>query len=305
MSGAGNPTRIAFIGFGEAGGILGAALAARDDTLVTAYDILLDDEKAAPAFGEKAARAHVVLLPSLAELLTGAELVFSAVTASEAAKVATDAARHMRQGQTFLDINSLAPKTKQQNAKTIRESGACFVEVAVMAPVPPRGLKVPLLIGGSDAGEMAQTLNAFGMNARVASKEVGVASAIKMCRSVFVKGLEALATEALRAARHYGAEDEVLASLAASYPAMGWDGELPDYLVSRIAVHGRRRAAEMREVANTLSDAGVAPRLASAIAELEDALIDELEAAGVPSGSAAEGDDFSWREMADALAKKA
>jgi 3-hydroxyisobutyrate dehydrogenase-like beta-hydroxyacid dehydrogenase len=174
-----------------------------------------------------------------------------------------------------------------------------------MAPVPPKGLAVPLLIGGAGAAGMAQTLNALGMNARVACEEVGTASAIKMCRSVFVKGLEALTTEALRAARHYGAEDEVLASLAASYPAMGWDKELPDYLVSRIAVHGRRRAAEMREVGKTLSDAGVAPRLAAAIAELEDALIDELEAASLPSGSAAERDDFSWREMADALAKKA
>jgi 3-hydroxyisobutyrate dehydrogenase-like beta-hydroxyacid dehydrogenase len=305
MSGAGNRTRIAFIGFGEAGGILGAALAARGDTLVTAYDILLDDEVAAPAMGEKAARSHVVLLPSLEELLTGAELVFSAVTASEAAKVATDAARHMKEGQVFLDINSVSPTTKQRNASAIEESGARFIEVAVMAPVPPKGLAVPLLIGGAGAADMAQTLNALGMNARVASEKVGAASAIKMCRSVFVKGLEALTTEALRAARHYGAEDEVLASLAASYPAMGWDKELPDYLVSRIAVHGRRRAAEMREVGKTLSDAGVAPRLAAAIAELEDALIDELEAASLPSGSAAERDDFSWREMADALAKKA
>ncbi|HXK54638.1 MAG TPA: DUF1932 domain-containing protein [Hyphomicrobiales bacterium] len=304
MSEAENRVRIGFVGFGEAGGILAAALAQRPGTLVSAYDILLDDPASAPAMAAKAAAAGVALCPSLSALLGGADLIFSAVTASAAADVASAAARYLKPGHSFLDINSVAPKTKQESARAIEACGAAYIEVAVMSPVPPKGLAVPLLLGGAGSGEMARRLNGLGMNARSLGEEVGLASAIKMCRSVMVKGLEALALECLFAARHYGAEQQVLASLAASYPGMGWDKDLPDYLVSRIAVHGRRRAAEMREVARTLADAGIPPRLASATAELEDGLIDALEAAGLAFGAAAEGEDFSWRETADALAAK-
>ncbi len=102
------------------------------------------------------------------------------------------------------------------------------------------------------------------MNATAVSDKIGVASAVKMCRSVMIKGMEALAVECLFAARRYGAEEAVLASLDATYPQMGWRDKLPDYLVSRVAEHGRRRAAEMREVAESLRDVGIDPLMAEA-----------------------------------------
>lgn len=166
-----------------------------------------------------------------------------------------------------------------------------------MAPVSPQRLKAPLLLGGPHAAQAAERLAAMGMNAKAASDRVGVASAIKMCRSVLIKGVEALAVECLFAARRYGAEEEVLASLEATYPAMGWKRDRPDYLVSRVAQHGRRRAAEMREVAEALRDVEFEPLMALATAERQDWLVDEMAKAGIVY----EAHSFSWVALADRL----
>jgi 3-hydroxyisobutyrate dehydrogenase-like beta-hydroxyacid dehydrogenase len=205
----------------------------------------------------------------------------------------------MRAGQVFLDINSCSPAKKQSSAKSLERCGADYVEAAVMAPVPPQRLKVPMLLGGRRAADVAPALTALGMNAKAIADQIGVASAVKMCRSVVIKGIEALALESMQAARAFGAEEQVLASLDQTYPSMGWDKELPDYLISRIAEHGRRRAAEMREVARTLREVGIAPLMASATAERQDFLLDEMSAHGLRY----EPDQpFSWRTLADTLA---
>ena len=169
-----------------------------------------------------------------------------------------------------------------------------------MAPVSPQRLKVPMLLGGDEAEPVASRLRSIGMNVTPISKRIGVASAVKMCRSVIIKGIEALAVESLFAARRYGAEKEVLASLAATYPHMGWDGALPDYLISRVAEHGRRRAAEMREAAETLRNIGLEPLTALATAERQDWLAQEMaerEISFLPS------EPFSWQQLADAIGK--
>jgi 3-hydroxyisobutyrate dehydrogenase-like beta-hydroxyacid dehydrogenase len=158
-----------------------------------------------------------------------------------------------------------------------------------------------MLLGGARASELSDTLNSIGMNSRVVDERIGVASAIKMCRSVIIKGLEALTVECLFAARRYGAEDAVLASLQASFPSLGWSGEFPDYLVSRVAEHGRRRAAEMREAATTVEEAGVDPLVANATALRQDSLIDEMQAHALRYDASVR---FSWRSLADTLADR-
>jgi 3-hydroxyisobutyrate dehydrogenase-like beta-hydroxyacid dehydrogenase len=289
--------RIAMVGFGEAGSILGEALVATGREVVT-YDILLDASTSRGPLLEKARRARVQTADSLKAVVNDADLVISAVTAASSADVARSAGKVMRAGQFFLDINSCSPATKIGNAEAVQSSGADYVEAAVMAPVPPQRLKVPMLLGGRRAAELAPVLRALGMSATFLSEEIGVASAVKMCRSVVIKGLEALALESMLAARRFGAEKEVLASLQGTFPEMGWQDKLPDYLVSRVAEHGRRRAAEMREVAHTLADVGIEPTMALATAARQDALIDAMAARGV---SYPHGQPFSWRWLADAL----
>ena len=296
----GNPIRqIALIGFGEFGEIFGRDLAPRFP--VSMFDILLGAEPSRAAMIAKAKSANVRPCDSLEEAIREADLVISAVTCSAAADVARNSVPHLRGGQTYLDINSVSPVTKREIARILEESEAVFVEAAVMAPVSPQRLKVPMLLGGREAEPLATRLLSIGMNVTAISERVGVASAVKMCRSVIIKGIEALAVESLFAARRYGAEKEVLASLAATYPHMGWDGPLPDYVISRVAEHGRRRAAEMREAAETLKDIGIEPLTALATAERQDWLVEEMAERHI---SVRAGEFFSWQELADAIGKE-
>ena len=296
--------RIALVGFGEAGGILGHDLA-KTGVDVSFFDILLRSKKGRGPMLAKAAASGVQAKETLREAVGGAELVISAVTASSAASVAKEAAKLLAPGQFFLDINSVSPETKSREARHFGKRKGDFVEAAVMAPVPTQRIKVPMLLGGKCATALASRLRATGMNATAVSEQVGVASAIKMCRSVMIKGLEALAIESLFAARRYGAEDAVLASLDATYPSMGWKEKLPDYLISRVAEHGRRRAAEMREAALAVADVGLAPLLTERTAKRHDWLVDEIAARNVSFDAGEFGEAFSWRALADALARRA
>jgi 3-hydroxyisobutyrate dehydrogenase-like beta-hydroxyacid dehydrogenase len=295
MSGA--ITRVALIGFGEAGGVFGEALVKRG-VAVSAYDILVQAPDSRPALLQKAARAGVTCRTSLHGAVESAELVISAVTAGSSSEVAQAAAGVLTAGQAYLDINSVSPATKLANSRLIEVSGADFIEAAVMAPVVPQALEVPMLLGGPRAAGWLAALRGLGLNARVIDERVGIASAVKMCRSILIKGLEALTLESLSAARRFGAEQAVLASLHHSFPHMGWDAVLPDYLISRVAEHGRRRAAEMREVASTLEAVGVEPVMARATAERQQDLVDEMARRGLRYA----GEGFSWRALSDALA---
>ncbi|SMG50710.1 DUF1932 domain-containing protein [Paraburkholderia susongensis] len=283
---------IAFIGFGEAGGILGAALVAQG-VQVSMFDLRRD------ALCEKAHAAGVRVAETLQGAMDGAQLIVSAVTAEADFEVAQAAARCIGPEQFYLDINSVSPRTKQHAQASIEGAGAQYVEAAVMAPVPPYGLAVPMLLGGASAERLAPWLNALGFNARAVSEKIGVASAAKMCRSVMIKGIEALTVECLRAARHYDAESIVLESLAETFGKMRGDTGVPGYLVSRVAEHGRRRAAEMREVSQTLQEAGITPFMSDASARVQDSVVDAMEAGGIDYGALPM--PFDWREFFDGL----
>ncbi|HEV7966694.1 MAG TPA: DUF1932 domain-containing protein [Candidatus Acidoferrales bacterium] len=296
----GNSVRqISLIGFGEVGGIFGHDFAAAG-LRVSTFDILLNAEPSRSVMLAKANSANVRPCDTLEEAVRGADLVISAVTASSAADVAKSVAPFLGGGQIYLDLNSVSPDTKLAIAHSLNESPATFVEAAVMAPVSPQRLNVPMLLGGSGATTAAERLRAIGMNGKPISERIGVASAIKMCRSIIIKGLEAITVESMFTARRYGAEKHVLESLAATYPSMGWDGPLPDYLISRVAGHGKRRAAEMREAAQAVAEKGLEPLTALATAQRQDWLARAIAdfALAVPKSG-----NFAWQELADAIAE--
>ena len=294
-------SRIAIIGFGEVGGIFGSDFVAQG-LEVSVFDILLASEQHRSQILAKARCCGVRAEGNLRDCLHKADLVISAVTASSALDVAREAAPILNHEQAFLDINSVSPETKRKAFAFIESnsgsSGGRFVEAAVMAAVPGKRLKVPMLLGGVHAVAASESLRLLGMDTRAVSDQIGVASAVKMCRSVMIKGLEALVVECLFAARQYGAEDAVLESLAATYPGMGWTERLPDYLISRVAEHGRRRAAELLEVARTLQEVGVEPTMTLAAAHRQEQLACDMANNNLYSQRA---DDFSWRHVADAL----
>jgi 3-hydroxyisobutyrate dehydrogenase-like beta-hydroxyacid dehydrogenase len=245
---------LTFIGFGEAG-----AAFARPGAV--AYDRKTDIPGTRATKLADYAAAGVIGAESAAEAVASASIVLSLVTADQALAAAQQCAAHLAPGALFLDLNSVAPGTKRAAAKVISATGAHYVDLAVMAPVLPARLAVPLLVAGEQADAAASRLRAYGFtDVSLAGRNVGDASSIKMIRSVMVKGLEALTAECLLAAHRAGVTDAVLASLDASREQPDWTARA-DYNLDRMLVHGLRRAAEMEEVARTLSDLGVEPAM--------------------------------------------
>lgn len=240
---------VAMIGFGEAGSTF--ARAGAWDGRARGWDIR-------PERLAVMAECGVAAADGAADALAGAQLVLSLVTADSALPAARDYASLVPKGALWCDMNSVAPDTKRAAAEPIEAAGGSYVDVAVMAPVD-KGLAVPLLIAGARAEEARQMLAALGFtNLRIVGDEVGRASAIKMIRSVMVKGLEALSSECAAAADAAGVFDEVMSSLDASEKPLPW-AERIAYNRERMATHGRRRAAEMEESAKTLLGLGVEP----------------------------------------------
>jgi 3-hydroxyisobutyrate dehydrogenase-like beta-hydroxyacid dehydrogenase len=288
--------RIGLIGYGEVGKIFAQALVGRGAAWVGTYDILLKNPAKAPEMRAHADQAGIAAIDSAAALLDRADVVISAVTASQTLAVASEASAFVRSGTWFLDVNSASPGTKAAAGRAIDGAGGRYVESAMMTSVPPYGIGVPMLLGGAHAQAAASLLAPLGFSVEVASDEIGVASAIKMCRSVFIKGLEAIVIESFASARQYGVEDRVLASLAETFPTIDWEKQ-GAYLFSRVAQHGRRRAEEMREAAVTVKEAGLDPHMAAASAQRQE-MIAGLAAQGAFAGLDATAD---WRDYADRI----
>ncbi len=304
---------IGLIGYGEVGKTFANGLKAQ-----VAHTSVWDTQFESAALRcdaiAHAAAAELEVCLSMSELCFRSDLIISAVTASNTLAVATEAAAHIKPGTVFLDLNSASPGTKQRAAQLIDTAGGRYVEAGVMTSVPPYGIRVPMLLGGVAAAELATVLTLWGMNAKCVSDKLGVASAIKMCRSVMIKGLEALVIESYATARAYGVEDHVLPTLAETFPSIDWQAQ-GAYFFSRVVQHGKRRAEEMREAANTVQEAGFEPFMAAAIANKHQWVADQA-AAGVfaplakNTKDAAEpqkalnpkiANELSWQSYADCL----
>ena len=287
--------RLGLIGYGEVGRVFTSGL--KDRAAWTgAWDLKFADPAQRDEPLAHAAAAGVVACDSVAALCAQATLVISAVTASNTLAVAEAVASHIPPSSFFLDLNSASPGTKQQAAALIDAAGGHYVEAGVMTSVPPYGIRVPMLLGGAHATRLQPLLAGLGMDVRVASDRLGVASATKMCRSVMIKGLEALVIESYATAHHYGVEDAMIATLQETFPGIDWTKQ-GAYFFSRVAQHGRRRAEEMREAANTVREAGFEPFMASAIAHKHDWMAGQARD-GCFSGL---GQNPPWQAFADRL----
>jgi len=291
--------QVGLVGYGEVGKILAEDLR-RQGVVVGAYDLKLDLGQGA-ALREHAAAHDVRLAASHAELAASADLIVSAVTASQAVPVAQACAPALKQGAWFLDFNSASPGAKQRAGALVERVGGQYVEGAVMTSIPPYRIKVPLLLGGPHGATLQPHLAALGFAARVASTTLGIASATKMCRSVMIKGLEAMVIESFTAARAYGVEDAVIASLHETFPGIDWEQQ-GAYFFQRVIEHGRRRSEEVREVAETVREAGLTPWSAEGTAERQ-AFIADLADEGVfgPRGTPSFARSGDWRIEADRI----
>jgi 3-hydroxyisobutyrate dehydrogenase-like beta-hydroxyacid dehydrogenase len=289
---------VVLIGYGEVGRILAEDLR-KSDQRVVAYDLELGSGAAAEPM-RKHARSHgVILAESHADAVRRAELVVSAVTADQTVAAARACATALPPQTFFLDLNSASPGAKIDAAESVASGSGRYVEAAVMTSVPPHRIRVPMLLGGPHARELLPALERLGFAATVASDAFGVVSATKMCRSVIVKGLEAMIIESFTSARHYGVENAVIASLRETFPGIDWEKQAA-YFFQRVIEHGRRRSEEMREAAVTVREAGLEPWSATATAERQ-AWVADLVDAGLFGAESRDGSarTSDWRPRAD------
>ena len=286
------PARVAIIGFGEVGRILAQDLHEVGVPTIAVFDTAFADVGSGAS--RAADQATVVKCASAAEAAAGAGFILSAVTAGSA----LDAARSVTSSigdAFFVDLNSVSPSTKRAAAEEIDAAGGRYVEAAVMASVPPKRIRTPMLFGGRFAEDFLPIATALGFSAKVYSSQLGAASSVKMCRSIMIKGLEALTLECMLTARAYGVEADVLSSLGDTLPHADWS-KLARYLIGRSLQHGKRRAEEMREVARTVSEIGVEPLLAAPTAERQDWAF--AQAGLLPAGMVA---DSGLQDLLDGL----
>lgn len=264
---------VGLLGFGEVGQVLAQDLAAQQakhpgrHLRILAYDVLFERPDSQPS---RAARqldpAIFGVADSAAVLAESSDLIICAVTAArdhEAAQSVALAARNA----WYLDLNSASPGMKEAASRVIDDAGGRYIEAAVMSPIAPKRINCPMLLGGSHAETFASLAGDLGFGGvSVFAHRVGPASATKMCRSVIVKGMEALLTEAMLSARHYGVESVVLDSLVDLLPVDNWE-QRAHYMISRSIEHGVRRAEEMAEVSETVLAAGVQPLMSRACVE--------------------------------------
>lgn len=251
--------KYAIIGFGEAGAAICADWPAEALAATRGFDLKSLD----PANGmtTRYKTANVSEAMSAAEAVAEADVIFSLVTADQATKAA-ESARGLNQGALYLECNSVSPGVKRQNAEIIEAAGGRFVDVAVMAPVHPAKTRVPLLLSGPHMAAAAAALTALGMNAEMVEGALGRASAIKMVRSIMIKGLEAVAAECALAGVAADVDEFVIPTLEETFPGFGWEDRIA-FKLERMMTHGGRRAAEMVEVAKTIDELGLPSRMSA------------------------------------------
>jgi len=257
--------RIGFIGFGEAGRAFADTLKGKGVGHFATYDILFDTEGMDGTTANNARQRGVHPLAHPSDVAAESDWVISAVTAASSLDAARECAPYLEDRHVFIDINSVSPGRKRVSADVVSGNGAAYVDMAVMAPVHPRGHGTPSLLAGAAARTIEAEFSKLGFDFEIVGDAVGEATAIKMVRSLFVKGLEALTVEMLLAARASGCFERVVPSLAATYPGLSWE-KFADYEIERVTRHGVRRGAEMEESAVTLRELGLNGDIAAAVA---------------------------------------
>ncbi len=258
-------TQVCLLGFGEVGQTLAEDLTSSGDLSLCTFDTKFSVRDSVPS---RALESHPRIkgCDSAEAAANGCELVVSAVTAAEDLAATESTVTGMDRGTVYLDLNSVSPATTNAAATLVEAAGGCYVEAAIMSPIGPKRIESPMLLGGPHAEAFVAVAESLGFaGARCTSAELGRASAAKMCRSIIIKGIEALITEALLPARRFGVESEVLGSLQDLLPGVDWTSQAR-YMIARSLEHGTRRAEEMREVAETVREAGLDPLMSAACA---------------------------------------
>jgi 3-hydroxyisobutyrate dehydrogenase-like beta-hydroxyacid dehydrogenase len=258
---------VSVLGLGEAGSLIAADLVAAG-AVVRGFD---------PVVPAANVDARIAWCDGDAHACRGAAVVLSLTCAHEAENALAEALRGIDSSAIYADLNTASSGLKARLADQAAAAGIAFADVAVMSPVPARGLRTPMLACGPAAARFARILGDLGGRVEVLAGPPGTAAARKLVRSVYSKGLAAAVIEAIRAARAAGCEEWLRENISQELASAST--VTLDRLEAGSVRHARRRADEMTAAADLLTDLGVAPRIAEASARWLRQLASEQGAA--------------------------
>lgn len=255
--------RLGFIGFGEVAYELSRGYKTEGISGIVAYDPMQNDPQYGQLVQERADAVSVTLLPQPGEVVRLADVIIAAVPGSRALQAAESIRADLNETKLYADVSTSSPTTKQKIAALIAETGAGFVDGALMGGLTQQQHKVPTLVSGSGAEKFIGKMECCHMNLEKVSDKAGDAIAVKLVRSIYMKGAATLEMEMLEAAHKLQVEDLVLDSIAHSVDAKPFK-DMMNFLVTASAIHAERQTHEMADCMAMLRDLDIAPTMTEA-----------------------------------------
>ncbi len=262
---------IGFIGYGEAAFNISLGLGQEGLSGIRATDAMMDHPVMGVQVRDRAGQVGVALVSSAAEVAQWADVLFAAVPSSFTLDVCREVKDCLRPGQLYIDVSASTPATKEAIWDLIGGTGVLFVDAAMLGSLPKDKHRVPITASGNGASKFREVMAPHGMEITLAGEKAGAASAIKLVRSIFMKGIASLMIEMLQAADAYGVSDEVVSSISKSMDGIPFTSHL-DRLVTGSALHCTRRAAELKGSIAMLSEAELSPEMTTAAKHRLEAL---------------------------------
>ncbi len=254
-----------FIGFGEASYSIAKGLKSEGATDIRAFDIMQDQEPQCQLIRKRAEEVGVQLMGSVEEAVEGAEIVFSINSPKVCVSVAKGIVPFLKAGQTLIDCNAAAPTSMQEIAELPFAEGALFCDAGMMGSVPASGHKIKMFLSGNGAQHFHDVMEPYHFVNTVLDAPAGGASAIKMFKSVWSKGIPQLIIESLMPAAKYGVYEQAIQGI--KNPFKGNVEEECQLLVYRTMIHAGRRISEMEFVAETIEKLGLDASMSRAAAK--------------------------------------
>lgn len=246
---------IAFIGYGEAAYHISKGLKAEKPAAMIAYDVMADDPERGPRMAERMNEVGIVQAKTAEEAYEDAKYIVSLTSAAVAVKVAEGIIGRLKPGQVYVDMNSAAPTSMTKIDQLPREKGVLFCDVSLLGSVPKTAHRTKMMLSGDGAADFYGFIREFNTVVTLLDTPAGSASAIKMFKSVFSKGIPQLLLECLIPAAEYGVMDIVLDSFKNTFKDRNIE-EFADETLFRTLIHAKRRAAEVNDVAETVEAMG-------------------------------------------------
>lgn len=292
--------KTAYIGFGEAAYNIMKGWAAEGLTNMVAFDANRDHPEKGELIRRRAAEPGVLLTDTLEQACEGAAFIFNNTSASCALSIAEQVLPTLKAGQVYLDLNATSPATKEKMDQVPRGDGVCFVDVAVMGSIAAKGHRTKMYLSGAQEGvqKFYDVFRQYGMDLHPLDAPAGGASAIKMFKSVFSKGLPQLFLESMLPAAKYGVLDEYMKNIDNTFKGRTIS-EYADDVLYRTVIHAERRSHELAEVVSTVEGLGMDASMSRAI----EARLKRMVAQQLPSLIPADA-VVGYREVIDLILKK-